>query len=142
MRIYPGISARTNAYDRNAIPRASAYFTSAIAPHALTVRWSYTVPASKKFQLGGASVGMANQTATTAGGIIESSIRYTPSGGAATRILSCIAGVMPNANNLNVTGLQGAFGFAGDLFEGITQDTSVTTTNLYQNEMQGIEFDA
>jgi hypothetical protein len=42
-----GLAMRGNYYDRNAFSKNESYDVQGIAPHALTVRWTYTVPTGK-----------------------------------------------------------------------------------------------
>lgn len=48
MRTAGGVTSRAAYYDRNASTIVNTASNFAVAPHALTQRWSYTVPAGRK----------------------------------------------------------------------------------------------
>ena len=90
MRLYTVTTSRAAPYDRTPITRVNTYVAGAQAPHATTQRWTYTVPAGKKFTNGvGQASAQRNAVAAPAGPALAFH-RITPNGGALTSANSAL----------------------------------------------------
>lgn len=142
MRIQHAQQTRPDWYDRTPVARALAYAIDLVAPHAETTRWTYTVPAGKKFTL---QIGTALLQVQAAGAGNASrfvTITYTPSGGAATRLffVAYYGNTVGQGQSVPVGAT--AVLLPGDVLFGTTADASVGGTMVYAVTMQGLEFDA
>jgi hypothetical protein len=137
-----GSNPRQQWIDRNPLSIAKAFIQTAVAPHATTSRWSYTVPAARKCQLEMAQQQILRETAAAPVNFVSNVVRYTPSGGALTtliRIDSLLNTVGATAQAI----LGGAVtGYPGDQFEGVTSDASTGGTNTFVTTAKFTEFDA
>lgn len=142
MRGASASNPRQQWFDRNPLAVAKSFVQTAVAPHATTVRWSYTVPAARKCQLEMVALEVLRDVAAAPVGFASVLVRYTPSGGAATTIVR-IDTLNNTVGAVNVSSLGGAItGFPGDLFEGLTADGSTGGSNLYVVTGKFTEFDA
>lgn len=66
---------------------ATAYGADGLAPHAITTRFTYTVPAATKARLELACVYLVRATAPSAAGMAFVRVTYTPAGGSGVDIL-------------------------------------------------------
>jgi len=82
----PSAVARPDWYDRNPAFAGVSYVGTGVAPHALTVRGTYTVPSGKKAFLEASYLNGRRQTVATTVGIVALSLWVTPSGGGAYRL--------------------------------------------------------
>jgi len=143
MKIVFPPGARNNLFDRNPIEIVRAYDNTALAPAVDTQRWTYTVPAGKKFQIGNAQCHQQQDGVSGVGSNRRAYIAITPSGGALTIALIAQSQFNSNGENRDLVGLQGHILLAGDMIEGRTADpTSTGIVNGVTITMQGIEFDA
>jgi len=142
MRLYPLTTARAAPYDRNVTTKAFASNLTLQAPHADTQRWTYTVPAGKKFQIGSAQVSTYRTTVAGVSGQVAGYIAITPSGGAVTVALPVI--FLNNTLNFgsNIVGLTSEYLFAGDQIQGRDQDASTGGACDFNENVTGYEFDA
>ena len=135
MRVANVFSGRPQAYDRNPLAISVDADLGLIGPHAITQRWSYTVPAARKFQ------------ATSVFGRCQRATAATTPGRALTTVLD--AGTLFTAAiYTNVAGDKdsaalgtGPFYAAGLLVRGYTSDASTGGTMDYTNSLRGVEFD-
>lgn len=72
--------SRPTYYDRNPVKRQALYAADSVAPHALTVRFTYTAPAGKKAFVEVAKVLIIRETAATTAAPTTGQILLTPSG--------------------------------------------------------------
>jgi hypothetical protein len=135
-------ASRPQYYDRTATPTMDQFGTSGAAPHASTVRWTYTVPSGKKAYLEWVNAWLRRVTAAAPVGRATSVINYTPSGGAAGSIV--IARHINNAVDAvdRDGGSVGAFLGAGDVVNASTEDLSTGGTVDYLVVSKRAEFDA
>ena len=77
-------AARPVPSDRNAINKTQYANNAGIAPHGVTTRWTYTVPANKKATWRSGRAYNVRRTAAAPVGEFYSSLQYTPSGGSVT----------------------------------------------------------
>lgn len=134
--------ARPTYYDRNPVAKAFTYDAAAVAPHAQTTRWTYTVPAGKKAQLQTSTFMLERDAAAAPAGYTRSQIVYTPSGGGnfAIYVVEFVnAGV--DANRSSNIGL-GMTLLAGDQLISQTQDGSTGGSVAYVVGSTLQEFDA
>ena len=141
---YGGQQNRTEWYDRNPIPRVNAYFSGPIAPAGSVTRWSYTVPALKKFLLQTLQTLAIRETVA---GVVNAGAAaiaaYTPSGSGLSQFQVAPA----TGTNTIGSGVSVAFGanavfLAGDLLQGISLDSSTGGTIGFIINMSGLEYDA
>lgn len=93
MRIQQTLGARLDWFDRNPTTRTFAYSSSfaVIAPHAPTVRWTYTVPANRKFALQVGQVLVNRVTIAAPAAQQYSALEYTPAAGGTSNVLSIVS---------------------------------------------------
>jgi hypothetical protein len=128
--------------DRNPVTITRTYSAGGVAPHAVTQRWIYTVPANKKFNIQLASVFTLRTGAAGPAGVVEALIDFVPAAGATTYIvdLTTIDAAVNSGKNFSLGA--NAVALAGDAIRGYTADPSTGGTNLYNLSLQGLEFDA
>jgi hypothetical protein len=136
------VASRTHYYDRGATPTEDQYSASGVTPHAVTIRWGYTVPTAKKAYCEFVKVWVRRATAAAAAGRVTSSLKYTPDKG----IVSTLVIARTTGNAVDSAdrdgGAVGAFMAAGDQAEGQTEDLSTGGTVDYVVLMKRAEFDA
>lgn len=142
MRITYPAGSRNFPGDRNAITRVNTYNALSIAPHADVQRWSYTVPAAKKFQISGGQIMSYQSTVVGVAGRNQAYLRITPSGGAATIFLhrSRILGTAgETADDICPAG---GMLSTGDNIEARTADLATGGSVDYNLNITGFEYDA
>ena len=143
MRVGPQpIIARPAWYDRNAASRADTYTGQQLAPHALTTRLTYTVPAGKKAIVELLQVKCVRRTAATTVGLVYAYATITPSGGSEKEILDSY--LFGNAvGDKDGQALQGTLVLCtGDVINMKTYDGSTGGTVDYFLAYKVTEFDA
>jgi hypothetical protein len=139
--VYPP-GQRSNPTDRNAITRVLAFYGNVIAPHAVTTRWTYTVPAAKKFMFNGGDAICTRNTAAAPSGSTHAIWEVTPSGGAATNMLDANINGNTQQQNCVLDGPAGGFLQPNDVILGRTSDGSTGGSCDYAVNLCGMEFDA
>lgn len=142
MKIYPVTSARAGPIDRNPFQRTSVYEATGVAPHALTTRWTYTVPSGKKFTIGSAFTQMHTTVNQATAGNVQASIALTPSGGAVGGLIRAGMAYSATVVNPSTSVIGGGNFLAGDALLGRTEDLGIGGTITYLVALQGTEFDA
>src|SRR5574341_363058 len=136
MRLYvPGLTTTTPP-DRNAVQKNGTVQLNGVAPHALTVRATYTVPAGKRFLLTAVHLWVRRRTAATTAGLVQ--MKVDTSLGIEIPIQSsknAIDDLMSSDAAPNVL-LQ-----AGETVNTRTSDTSTGGTVDYLGGYMGYEFD-
>jgi len=134
--------ARPAWYDRNPIQRIQNWDEGAVAPHANTQRWTYTVPPGKKAFVEYAELWAKRLTAAGTVGIVEANVRVTPSGGSASAIMRVYV-ITNNVGDVDkaVVG-QALTLLAGDMIECRSADSSTGGTATYHSAVKIVEFDA
>jgi len=132
---------RSNYFDRNAVTKAISGATSTGPGSAPTIRWTYTVPAAKKYALNTLACRNVRQdigTVTAA----QTFIAVTPAGGAITNLCTL-------SNYALERGAVGQADFSGGLvfmtgavITANTSDNSATGNTEHNYSMTGLEFDA
>jgi hypothetical protein len=134
--------SRPQWYDRTPIGRTNSATNAATAPHAETVRWTRTIPTAKKYQLQTATVLVRRESAAAPASYMTAAVRLFPNG-AANVIINEVLIVGNAVNDGDNQTLGGAIALlAGDVLEGITQDSSTGGTALYRTSQTGLEYDA
>jgi hypothetical protein len=142
MRIQNVRASRPDWYDRNPVMVGNIYGGDALAPHALTTRFTYTVPTGKKCYLeyGQLKVTRDGATATP----VKAGCDFPITAGISTTpilgIASIISGTLGATDNQTLGAaiiLVAAFAFTGSTF-----DTSTGGTCGYIVTFKGTEFDA
>jgi hypothetical protein len=139
---YAGQQTRVAWYDRAPLVRMLAY-NAIVAPHALTQRWAYTVPASRKFQIQIGQFSIKNMTA--AGGPIgqqTAQLDYLPSGGAqGSIVMSQLFSISTGDAIFQAVGTTAAI-LTGDQLFGYTSNLNGGggTSDMLAT-IQGLEFD-
>ena len=118
------------------------YVAGAVAPHAATSRWSYTVPAGKKARVEWVYAGLIQDAVATAAGYAEASVRYTPSGGTVTRLTDAIKINLALGSEGHVGAGLDLMMLAGDNLNAITNDANTGGTILYLVSAKVTEYDA
>jgi len=137
----PSAVARPEWYDRNPIHRLYGY-SGNLAPHSVTTRWTYTVPAGKKAFLELAAVHHIKTAAATTVVNSYSSILITPSGGSLTELIA--AQIYTNAvgdKDRAETG-HAAVLLAGDIIQFNTYNGDTGGTVWHRGVAKITEFDA
>jgi hypothetical protein len=142
MRVYAVTTARADWYDRNPIARANAYNATGIIPHAASTRWTYTVPAGKKFALQTAYASLMRDASATTLSYSRATVFYTPSGGSQVFIIATdnLDNTVGSIQSLSIGGTTTML--AGDAIRGETADLSTGGSMVYRINSQGLEFDA
>lgn len=134
--------ARPTYWDRNAVPTVADGNSGAVGPHGDTTRWSVTVAAGKKVFIDAAICETLRYTVAAPIGVYYCVLRYTPSGGSASSILSM------NSLNNTVGGVErialggSIFCIAGDQFFALDADTSTGGTVNFAVKAHYVTFDA
>jgi len=135
-------ASRLAWYDRNPTNRYQYFLGTNLTPHAITQRWTYTVPTGKKALLELAWVLCRRMTAATTAGRPYSVIDYQPYGGTEAALL--MAEVV--TNNVAETSEkqlgQSIIMNPGDLIRGLTVDDSTGGNCDYRLIAKITEFDA
>lgn len=134
--------ARPTYYDRNSIEGSLNYQAYAVAPHADTTRWTYTVPAGKKAYVDSANAIVYRFTAATGVSLVNSRLVITPSGGSATLIVFAHIETNVVGDNARQNLAGSLLLLSGSTFRGITVDSSTGGTVDYVAAAHYIEFDA
>jgi len=134
-------AARPAEYDRNPATKLNNYLSTAVAPHASTSRWSYTVPAAKKSKIGHGQANLLRDVASGTPGVAVAYINITPSGGAASTLAysTGTAGGANTGQNTVVGG--GQYLEAGDSAEAKSADPSTGGSYVIALLMTITEFD-
>jgi len=135
-------SPRAMYYDRNPTVIFKWWASNDVAPHALTDRWSYTVPTGKKAFLESVLLQVLRTATATTPLRPRSGISYQPYGQAMEFMFLAYL----RANTLYdrdkvVVGWAGVMA-VGDLIIGRTWDDSTGGTNDYLNYAKIMQFDA
>ena len=142
MRVgFPG-GPRLEWYDRNPQHKLLKYFVMNVAPHTITERWAYTVPAGKKAFVELMTIFIYRGAAATTEGLVYSNINITPFEEAPDTV---VLGLM----RTNVVGDESRDGIGqsailipGDALKGHTMDSSTGGTIDYLVASKVTEFDA
>ena len=141
MRITNVFSGRPAYYDRNPLMISNNY-NQTIAPAALTVRWTYTVPTARKAYVEQQNSALDRATAAGTAAQMFAGTRYTPNGGSVAVFTYAVA----NTNTLNQEFSQLMGGsmvmLAGDKNDAVTSDLSTTGTVEFLLNGKCTEFDA
>src|SRR5574341_10171 len=129
--------ARPQPIDRNSIARVQNYDATAVAPHGLTTRWTYTVPTGKKAAVRSLWVAFIRQAVAAPAGEVWAII----GSGAGEPIW-----LFQNDNTAGATksaAIGNAFELvAGETINGQTADASTGGNHRYSITAYLLEFDA
>jgi len=142
MRSGQPIISRPAWYDRNPEPGWGVYFAAAVAPHALTTRWSYTVPTGKKTFLEAILCWLMRAGAAATVGRVYALIQYLE-GGVSGPYLA-YASIRTNSVGDGDSGNlgQSIIMVAGDIIRCQTSDGSTGGAVDYNTGFKATEFDA
>jgi len=142
MKILLTPQARTLWHDRTITPVNQSYDAGAVASHTLTVRWTYTVPASTKTFVQAALIDILNRSAVAGTGISQARINATTAPLAALAIARAAVAhaVAENTNHSNVG--SDILLLASDILEATTEQTVATTQVNYFITAKLAEFAA
>lgn len=143
MRITSSQAAARPAYfDRNSVPTAFGHATVGAAPHAETIRASYTVPAGKKAWVGTVWLYEERSTAAAPAAKMWSALKYTPFGGTIRYIDESILATngVNDIVDRTVTGFE--FMASGDKLDLVSADQSTGGTSSPFGTVKYTEFDA
>ncbi|HYS76894.1 MAG TPA: hypothetical protein VEM38_12445 [Burkholderiales bacterium] len=128
--------------DRNPTAKVFNSSTGSVAPHAGTIRWTYTVPASRKCLVEFIALLQVRITAAAPVGLWQNAIQYTPSGGGATTIWNLISiGNAINDKDHEDLGASMTL-LAGDTLNQLDADASTGGTTQQVSGFKGTEYDA
>ncbi len=142
MNIGEVLLARGFYYDRAAANKTLQFFSSAIAPHGLTVRATYTVPTGKKAYVDHYMLQHIRTTAQAALSFADTYLRYTPSGGALTYIGHTFIFNLSVGATDRIVGSGTGFMATGDVIDIATSDSGATGSIDYYMAVKIFEFDA
>jgi len=125
-------------FDRNPTP-IFRYDANLYGTHAITERWTYTVPAGRKFFAEFIQIIVLAQTAS-AGSLAECDINYQPSGGVDNALFGAILQMDVIGNKSIETG-QNILCFEGDVIRALTSNDSLVGVDFFVS-LKGTEFDA
>lgn len=135
-------NARLLYYDRTAVTHALNSNLNGLAPHALTIRWTYTVPAGRVAYVESAQVTAWRETAAAPLGTVGAVVRCTPVAGVLCNIVG--AWLFDNTVGARQAEALGSMGYlsAGDVIDGITFDQGVGGTASYRVDAKYTEAQA
>ena len=137
MRVgFPG-GPRLEWYDRNPQPVDEVYIFDGVAPHAATVRFTYTVPTGKKFFLENAFAQVNRYTAAGTAGVAKGLVQARGAEVIQAKIQTNNVG---DKDSMNVG--RSVIALADEVVRGLTADGSTDGTVDYAIGFHGIEFDA
>jgi len=138
---FPG-GPRLEWYDRNPYHRFQSFQNNNTAPHAITDRWSYTVPAGKKAFVEAGQTYARRVTAAAPVGLVQVTISIQPSGaGVAILLVSqIITNNVGDGDHAEIG--SGPVLYPGDLIKGTTYDGSTAGTINLNVTSEITEFDA
>ena len=134
---YGGQQNRTEWYDRAPLVITKVYATTNVAPHGLTSRWTYTVPANRKCIVESAIAYLIRYTNSTLTDIAWISIS---DGGTYISLAEVVNATFGTTGQGQVGGT--IVYTAGTVITGQTQDASGNGTFNYFACLKGTEFDA
>lgn len=142
MRVGSFAVARPNYYDRNATSKQSSYVGGPLAPHSVTTRWTYTVPAGKKAYVESCYVDIIRGSAATSGPSCKAFIRVTTSDSTIGTL--CATGGEFNTLNALISQTVSNVGLlaAGDLVQSDSYDNSTGGTLYIVMTAKYTQFDA
>lgn len=135
-------ASRPSWVDRNPSNQSQRYNTGAIAPHAVTQRWTHTVATGKKERVQHTYMGWRRVTAAAPVGIVTLDVQYTPNGGTVIHLqerrtlLNAVNDLFDESYNAQLDM------FAGDLLEAYTTDLSTGGTTEYNIAAVIVAYDA
>lgn len=138
---FPG-GPRLEWYDRNPKRVVDKWFSYSIGPHALTVRWSYTVPTGKNAFIERLISKIYRAEAATSGALVYAHINITPFGEApATMVWAHTRTNLVGDMDRGAVGHCGVLS-AGDEIKASTSDVSTGGSLDYLLACKITEFDA
>ncbi len=142
MRIYTTPRTTAAPYDRNPTTKAINGGTFASAPHGLTQRWIYTVPANRKFVMTAWFLRQHRDTVAAPASELRASIEVSPLGAGFFPIqdLETIQNAIADHQESNVSGAVHLV--ATDVLRGTDSDISTGGTTTQNTGHIGTEFDA
>lgn len=140
MRYSNPTAARGAYHDRSAVNVTRSYNALNVAPHGLTVRASYTVPAYHIAMIDLVSLATMRNTVATTPAVYQAFLRYTPSAGSPIDMLQC-ATAQNSTNVFTTLNLSGAgVLLPGDVIELLTTDGSTGGTVHYNAILKILQF--
>lgn len=136
MRRSQGNVARKEWYDRSPTSIIKTYESAGVAPHVGTERWTYTVPAAKKFMMSNLLVHTYRDGAPASSGRIQDSVYTTNTIAIIETMLAAVGD-----NKQTITSPQAPF-LAGEVIAASTLDQSTGGTVIHRVTMIGMEFNA
>ena len=133
---YPA-GTRSFWHDRNATTITTSITAALVAPHAATVRASYTVPASRRLVFGNISNSVIRDGVATTAGMVAAWINLA---GVETVVLTHLSNVLGASNRADVGA--GTIIQAGTVVQSVTADPSTLGTMRYDMQWAGNEYDA
>ena len=128
--------------ERNPLAILRSYAAIAVAPHTLTVRWTYTVPANRRMIVSVMRALAFRDGVATVLAPFAAAVRYTPAGGSPGNIIGDdAAGLAIGTKSIAIVGCE-LWLYPGDTIDGLTADSSADGTVRYQLQAAGTEFDA
>lgn len=128
--------------ERDPLQVVKGYHAAGVAPHGVTQRWLYTVPADRKAIVSLVNCSLVRDSHTGTHLRAGAVILITPNGGAATGVLEAQIGLHLD-NELDTVAAAGDIWLhAGDAIDCHTFDTSSAGTISYALSMVATEFDA
>lgn len=130
-------------YDRNPITVALSVAPGTVAPHADTIRASYTIPTGKRAILEAVDIIIEIITAAGPSGDKRAELRYVPNGGADTQFIR--AGLLASSNTIGDKQFK-AFGLSaifsdGDVINARTADIGTGGTTSPQIKAKFTEYE-
>lgn len=142
MRLQHVLQSRPDWYDRNPVSLIRSFYVPALPPHAATTRWTYTVPAGKKFAVQTIQLNLIRDgaTATPAVATINAALTPAAGGGDVALLVESPLGTLGAADQctLGTTMVMAA----GDALSGTSADASTGGTFSIMCAMTGLQFDA
>ncbi len=126
-------------FERGGISGGQDYLNNLVAPHATTVRWTYTIPTGKHAYVAYATCKLMRDVAPTGLAMAESYINFTPSAGGLSRIYTTLqSATVGDQERADIGGI-GVYG-PGDKIEGKTYDGGTGGSHTYHVSIGYTEF--
>lgn len=129
-------------YDRNPSPFTRSYL-NALAPHAITQAWTYTVPNNRKAFIESIDLSLVRMVAGAAAERAQVFVQIQPKG-ATTQTTLLFREIFDNTigAHAEATTGQSLLLFSGDIIQALTFDNNVGGTVQFFVGLKGTEFDA
>lgn len=141
MKVTSYAVARPAFYDRSSLSGRKAS-NVVVAPHAVTTRFTYTVPAARKAFVETAFVKYNQVTLPTVTGLVVNSVQNSDGITASTNVSMSVNSSIATLTALTLFTTGNCTVFAGETISDLTYDGSTGGTIQFTSDCRYVEFDA